>query len=200
MKKITRLIAALLLVVSIFSAMTSCDGQIKDIIDSIIGTNGDIQGGGGTNVEDDTPVTELTIKNGDKLTLTVGEVIQLQTNLKNSQAANIEWSASNSCATVSGGTVRAISEGTCMIYARYGKLYDKIIIQVVPEGYIGDNNDNNDDNGGNIGGNIGDENTDIDPSVDPYVDVDKDTFYANYTPLRWILGFLLSLSPRPYVG
>ena len=184
MKKITRLIAALLLVVSIFTAMTGCDAQIKDIIDSIIGTN----------------VTELTIKNGDKLTLTVGEVIQLQTNLKNSQAANIEWSASNSCATVSGGTVRAISEGTCMIYARYGKLYDKIIIQVVPEGYIGDNNDNNDDNGGNIGGNIGDENTDIDPSVDPYVDVDKDTFYANYTPLRWILGFLLSLSPRPYVG
>ena len=181
MKKITRLIAALLLVVSIFSAMTSCDGQIKDIIDSIIGTNGDIQGGGGTNVEDDTPVTELTIKNGDKLTLTVGEVIQLYTNLTDSQAAKIEWSESNSCVTVSGGTVRAISEGTCMIYARYGKLYDKIIIQVVPEGYVGDDNDNNDDNGGNIGGNIGDENTDIDPSVDPYVGVSKDEFYANYT-------------------
>lgn len=181
MKNLTKIIAALLLVVSIFTAMTSCDVNIKDMIDSIIGANGDIQGGGGTNVEDDTPVTELTIKNGDKLTLTVGEVIQLQTNLKDSQAANIEWSASNSCVTVSGGTVRAISEGTCMIYARYGKLYDKIIIRVVPEGYEGDDNDNNDNGGGNIGGNIGDENTDIDPSVDPYVDVNKDEFYANYT-------------------
>ena len=180
MKNLTKIIAALLLVVSIFTAMTSCDAQIKDIIGSIIGDSGNVPGDNTS--DDDAPVTELTIKNGDKLTLTVGEVIQLQTNLKDSQAANIEWSASNSCVTVSGGTVLAISEGTCMIYARYGKLYDKIIISVVPEGYEGEDNDNNDDNGGgNIGGNIGDENTDIDPSVDPYVDVNKDEFYANYT-------------------
>ena len=178
MKNLTKIIAALLLVVSIFTAMTSCDAQIEDIIGSIIGDSGNVPGGNTS--DDDAPVTELTIKNGDKLTLTVGEVIQLQTNLKDSQAANIEWSASNSCVTVSGGTVLAISEGTCMIYARYGKLYDKIIISVVPEGYEGEDNDNN-DNGGNIGGNIGDENTDIDPSVDPYVGVSKDEFYANYT-------------------
>ena len=183
MKKITRLIAALLLVVSIFSAMTSCDGQIKDIIDSIIGTNGDIQGGGGTNVEDDTPVTELIIKNGDRLTLSVGDVIQLYTNLTDSQAASLEWSTSNSCVTVSGGTVMAVSEGACIVYARYGKLSDHVLIQVVAEGADTGNGDGaGDGTGDDNSGNVGDTNTDIDPDVDPYVDVDKDTFYANYTP------------------
>ena len=183
MKKLTRLIAALLLVVSIFTAMTSCDVNIKDIIDSIIGTNDDIQGGGDTNVEDDTPVTELTIKNGDKVTIRVGEVIQLQTNLKDNQAANIEWSASNNCVTISGGTVRAIYEGTCMVYARYGKLYDKIIIQVVSEDYVGDDNNNDGDKDDDLGDTeVGDTNTDIDPTVDPYIGISKDDFYANYTP------------------
>lgn len=183
MKKLTRLIAALLLVVSIFTAMTSCDVNIKDMIDSIIGTNGDIQGGGGTNVEDDTHVTELTIKNGDKLTLSVGDVIQLYTNLTDSQAANIEWSASNSCVTVSGGTVMAVSEGACIVYARYGKLSDHVLIQVVAEGADTGNGDGaGDGTGDDNSGNVGDTNTDIDPDVDPYVDVDKDTFYANYTP------------------
>ena len=171
MKKITRLIAAILLVVSLVTALTGCAQQIQEIISQFVGDG------------DNTPttITELNIKNGDKIIIKVGDIVQLYTDAPGDVAAMIDWSASNDCVTVSGGTVRAISEGTCMVYARYGKLYDKILIQVVPEGYVGDDNDNNDNSGGNIGGNIGDENTDIDPSVDPYVGVSKDEFYANYT-------------------
>lgn len=181
MKKTTRLIAALILVISIFSAMTSCDAQIKEIIGSIIGDSDNTQQGDDKNQENDPPVTELNIKNGDKVILVVGDVIQLHTNLTDRQAANIEWSASNSCVTVSGGTVSAISEGTCMVYARYGKLYDKIIVQVVLEGVdSGDDGDKNDDIGNS--GNVGDTNTDIDPDVDPYAGISKSEFYSDYTP------------------
>ena len=162
MKKITRLIAALLLVVSLVTALTGCAQQIQEIINQFVGDG------------DNTPttITELNIKNGDKIIIKVGDIVKLYTDAPGDVAAMIDWSASNSCATVSGGTVRAISEGTCMVYARYGKLYDKILIQVVPEDYVGDD----------VGGNVGDSNTDIDPGVDPYVGISKSEFYANYTP------------------
>ena len=168
MKKITRLIAALLLVVSLVTAMTGCAQQIQHIINQFVGDS--------DNTSPST-ITELNIKNGDKVIIKVGDIVQLYTDVPDDVAAMIEWSASNGCVNVSGGTVRAISEGACMVYARYGKLYDKIIIQVTSEDYVGDDigNDNNT-------GNVGDSNTDIDPSVDPYVGISKSEFYANYTP------------------
>ncbi len=174
MKKIIRIIAMLLLVFSICSSLAGCE----EIISGILGDD--------ENQEQEITITELNIEGEEKLTLKLGDIIHLRTDAPKELAAGIEWSASNECVTISGGTVRAISEGACMVFARYGKLYDKVLIEVKDE-IIDDSfgNDGEDGgNGGNGGGNgsIGGTDTDIDPSIDPYAGVSKIDFYASYTP------------------
>ena len=206
MKKLTRLIAAILLVISMFSALVSCEGQIQDIINGILGETND-------QTPPEVEITQLNIEGEDRLTLEIGTIVHLQTDVPDEAAANVKWSASNECVTVSGGTVRAISEGACIVVARYGKYYDKVLIEVTDGEDVGgedntgntdnggsDNTGNSDNNTGNSGNNNtgnsgnnntgntgnsgsgnGGNNTDVDPSVDPYKSVTKAEFYANYT-------------------
>ena len=151
MKKITKIIAALLLVISICSALTGCE----EIINGLLG-NG---------TQQEVTITELNIEGEEKLTLNIGDIIHLKTDAPKELVASIEWSASNECVTASGGTVRAIREGTCVVFARYGKLYDKVLIEVVDEVVEdnfggGGNNSDDSSNDGNGRFTFGNVNTD----------------------------------------
>ena len=176
MKRLTRIVAILLLVFSICSAFTGCDKIISGIL-----------GGDGNNEQDqEITLTQLNIVGVERLTLKVGDIVYLSTDAPNELAAKIEWSASNECVTVSGGTVRAIEAGACVVFARYGKLYDKVLVEIKDDSIDGGNDgeDGGNSGNGNIGGggNIGGTDTDIDPSVDPYAGISKSDFYADYTP------------------
>ena len=168
MKKFTRIIATILLVVSLCSSLAACD--LSQLL------------GGGT-PQTDVTVEQLNISGDSRILMKVGDIVQLTTDVPDQLAANIEWSASNDSVTVSGGTVRAVSEGVCMVYARYGKLYDTVLVTVTSE-EEGSTDSGNDNSGNdNVGGDLGNDNSqDIDPDTDPYVGVIKSEFYANYQP------------------
>lgn len=177
MKRLTRIIAAFLLMVSVLTAFVGCDGKIEEIISGILGNE----------TQQGVTITELNIEGEEKLTLKIGDIVRLKTDAPKELVASIEWSASNECVTASGGTVRAVKEGVCIVFARYGKLYDKVLIEVKDE-VIDDNfgdgeddgNGNSGGNSGTIGGNVNMGDTEEKPDTDPYAGVIKSEFYASY--------------------
>ncbi len=153
-------------------------------------------------------ITSINITNGDNADMKVGETLKLSCDLPADLAGDVEWSVSNSCASVSeDGTVTALKEGLVLVFARYGKVYDRIMIMIssADSGSSGEDNSGNGgtggDNGntggdnGNTGGDNGnsgdgngsdsDENRDhigyqASVSFDPYAGMSEDDFYAGY--------------------
>ena len=173
MKKFDRFLAALLLIVSLCSALISCEFDISTIIP-----------GGGDGGQTET-ITELTILGEDRVIMQVGDVIQLKTNAPDHIAAQIQWTATEKCLEISGGTVRAISTGASIVTAKYGNLSDRVIIIVENKNEGNGGTGSGTENGGNSGGNdtqLPDQDLPEKPATDPYVGVNKTEFYADYEP------------------
>ena len=171
MKRFNRFLAALLLIVSLCSALISCEFDISTII----------PGGDGGKTE---TITELTILGEDSITMQVGDVIQLKTNVPDHIAAQIQWTATERCLEISGGTIRAISTGVSVVTARYGKLSDRVIITVSGESSGGSGTENGGTTGGGTNTELPDQDLPEKPATDPYANVDKVEFYANYEPAK----------------
>ncbi len=125
MKSITKVLAALLLIIAMLINTTSCD-----ILSGIIG-GGQSQGGG--QVEEkvdfyiDSPLT-VSMQIGEKLTL---KLIKSE-----SLTGDVVWTSSSSCATVEDGVVTAVSEGTAIIKVTLGDKVDRVIINVTEPEYV----------------------------------------------------------------
>lgn len=96
-------------------------------------------------------IQEINITNGGRLTLEVGNSVQLELDISDELSSKVEWSSSSNAATVSDtGTVKAVEVGTTAITAKYKDLSDTAIIEVVSESL-------------------------------EYDDSEKEAFYQNYT-------------------
>ncbi len=96
-------------------------------------------------------IQEINITNGGRLTLEVGNSVQLELDISDELSSKVEWSSSSNAATVSDtGTVKAVEVGTAAITAKYKDLSDTAIIEVVSESL-------------------------------EYDDSEKEAFYQNYT-------------------
>ncbi len=186
MKNFNRILAAILLIVSLCTALLGCEFDISTLIPG--GGSGD----GGEQIE---TITKLEILGDDRLQMDVGDVIQLKTNAPDNIAANIEWSATENCATVSGGTVHATKAGFTVVTARYGKLYDQVMIYIFEVANGGNSSDNKPDDGTetppdggtDVNPGVGTEDTpgggtEVKPDTDPYEGVTMAEFYADYEP------------------
>lgn len=181
MKSIKKLIAAWLLLLAILINAVGCD------LITGLGSQQSSQSG------------DFYINNEVSLDLKVGESIQLDLVGGNE---DVVWTSSSSCASVKGGYVVALAEGTAVIKAYYGGKSDSIIINVIEfitednagnGGNDTDDGKNDEDDGENDGDdNHGDVNigeggtvtkpTDDPVTSDPYKGVDKTEFYESYTP------------------
>lgn len=192
MKKFTRLIAALLLAAVLLTGLSGCEGDLSGMLAEIMSSLGQ--------TEDE--ITEINIANDDEgdITIKVGETIQLEIdNMSDANLANVIWSTVSPCISLSGGSVTGLSEGKATVFAQYGELVDKVIIEVMPgDGQGGTNDGENDDQGGTNSGGNGNENGDqnngndggntdhvgyqASVSFDPYKGMTEDEFYVDYIP------------------
>ncbi len=84
-----------------------------------------------TEVTSPVDIDELTILNGDRLTMQEGEHLQLRTNADVDGAHLLRWEASNACATVSDlGYVMAQKAGKVTITVTLGHLKDSVFIEI----------------------------------------------------------------------
>ena len=99
-----------------------------------------------------TSVSSFKILNGGRLTVEVGNSIQLRLDLASEYIGDVEWSSSGSAVKVSSsGLVTALEEGTASVSASWNSLTDTALIQVVP-------------------------------ANESYDDTEKEEFYLNYSP------------------
>ena len=153
--------------------------------------------------DDAEEITSINITNGDS-DMKIGETLKLSCDLPADLAGDVEWSVSNNCASVSeDGTVTALKEGVVLVFARYGKVYDRImiIISAADSGSSGEDNSGNGGTGGDNGntggdngntggdnGNTGGDNGNAGDHVgyqatvsfDPYAGMSEADFYAEY--------------------
>ena len=114
--------------------------------------------------------------------MSVGESVTLPLIIDDSIVGEVTWTSSHSCVSVENGVVTALSAGKAVVKAFIGEYNDGVIITVT-----GDDK-GNDDNNTSLGGGDTDSETVIVPGTqdpvkeDPYINVDVDEFYANYIP------------------
>ena len=123
MNKLTRILAALLLIFVLLFNTVSCD--------ILLGT-----GGGGQQIEKDenfyidAPLTvELKIGESYTVKLIKGEDL----------VGEVVWTSSSTCASVEGGVVTALSDGVAVIKATLGNKTDRVIINVTDPNASDDN-------------------------------------------------------------
>lgn len=96
-------------------------------------------------------IQEINITNGGRLTLEVGNSVQLELDISDELISKVEWESSSDAVTVTdAGVVKAVKVGTAAITAKYKDLSDTAIIEVVSESL-------------------------------EYDDSEKEAFYQNYT-------------------
>ena len=106
MKK--RIAAFLLSLFIVIAALSGCSPELSDNINSI------------------------QITDGGRITLEIGNSIQLKTDLPDFLASSVEWSSSGSAAMVDGtGTVTALAPGSAAITAEY-KGFTDVALVIVP--------------------------------------------------------------------
>ena len=188
MKSIGKIVASLLLIISLLLNIISCIPVTPDVD------------------KDESP---FYIDSDISIELNVGESITLTLIMDEDISGDVIWTTSHSHVSVENGVVTALSPGQAVVQAFLGEYSDGIIITVVGE--VVDDNDGDGDveaddeetpDQGNQDEDIKDEepkdppkegeDTDSetvtipgteDPiTEDPYVNVDVDEFYANYTP------------------
>ena len=77
-------------------------------------------------------VQSITIINGGRVTLKVGEYVWLQTDIPEEMQSQIKWSASNENVNVSkGGIVTGVAVGKVTVTATIGNVSDKVMFEVV---------------------------------------------------------------------
>lgn len=79
--------------------------------------------------------TQITIQNGESITLTVGDTLQLTTDAP--EDASLAWRASNAAITVShGGRITAVAPGEATVTVTLLTFTDSITVTVVPKGTV----------------------------------------------------------------
>lgn len=185
MKKILRLISALMLIIIIVFNTVSCD-----IISGLVG-NGNDPGGQESGSE------SFYIDGPANINLEIGESKQLDLVIGSALEGDVIWTSSSKSVSVVDGLITAISEGKAVIKAALGDKLDRVVVNVLsdepaiedPEKPIvpdtpdkpEDSDIENDINDGH-GETIIVPGTEDPVTSDPYVGVDKDDFYASYTP------------------
>lgn len=116
MKKLTRILAAIMLIFVLLFNTVSCD--------ILLGNNGDNGGQQGERDESfyiDAPLTvELEVGESYTVKLVKGEDL----------TGEVVWTSSSSCASVENGVVTALSDGVAVIKATLGNKTDRVIINV----------------------------------------------------------------------
>ncbi|MBQ8408095.1 MAG: Ig-like domain-containing protein [Clostridia bacterium] len=98
----------------------------------------------------------LSIVNGGRYTIGIGETVQLQVSVSDEAAGQLIWSSTSDCVTVSeSGLVTGVSVGKAAVKVRFGELSDTAIFEVV-----------------GVDGSLG----------DPYENMSAEEFYADYEP------------------
>jgi hypothetical protein len=134
-KRILSLIFVLLLFVSLFSGCDSFES------DKVLDTT-----------TQSTELSSISIINGGRLKLEVGNTIQLEHDIPEEYTQDVRWEVSNSSATVSNtGLVSALDAGTVAVTVTWNGVGDTALIEIVA------------------------------PSPD-YDDSEKDDFYEDYSP------------------
>ena len=182
-----KLIAILLIISAIVLSVTSCD-----VLSELIGEQ------------------TFSIKGESTVNMIAGETLTLKLTIPDGVEGDIVWTSSHSCAKVNDGVVTAVYPGTAVIKVTCGEYVDRVTVlitaapgseqkpdktpddttDVVPDDKPGDNQDDKPTDKPNpdtqyIVGDAGISNVpnpDDPITSDPYVNVDKDEFYANYTP------------------
>ncbi len=185
MKKINRVLSALLIVIMLCSVLAGCEFDINSFL------------GNEDEKTDKIEVSEINIKNGERIELKVGETIQLEVDVLDEALPHLKWSTSSKNIHLSGGTVTALDEGVAVVIVSCGFVSDSITITITAADDGNNDNDqgntdndqgntdddNNQGNTDNNQGNSGNDSTEpYGPDNDPYKDVSADEFYANYTP------------------
>lgn len=123
MNKLTRILAAILLIFVLLFNTVSCD--------ILLGT-----GGGGQQVEKDDDFyidAPLTVE------LKVGESYTVKLIKGEDLVGEVVWTSSSTCASVEGGVVTALSDGVAVIKATLGNKTDRVIINVTDPNASDDN-------------------------------------------------------------
>ncbi len=123
MKKLTKILAAILLIFVLLFNTVSCD--------ILLGT-----GGGGQQVEKDENFyidAPLTVE------LKVGESYTVKLIKGEDLVGEVVWTSSSTCASVEGGVVTALSDGVAVIKATLGNKTDRVIINVTDPNASDDN-------------------------------------------------------------
>ena len=187
MKRFVKLIATLLLVISLIFNAVSCDLLLPFIEDSLGGEQSGVKPDGGSTEEDndndsegdEEKEAEFYIKGDSSYDLTVGDMKALSVKRSAWLEGEIIWVTSNSCVAVENGVIIAREEGAAVITAILGDLSSSVVVTVSAKEDVKPEIPEEDD---------GRSETIIVPGTqdpvteDPYVNVDKDEFYANYTP------------------
>ena len=127
MKKITKILAALLLIFVFAFNIVSCN----------------------TPSNQETPNTNESadesfyIDSTSPLNIKVGDSVTFKVVKSDNLDGDITWTSSSSCASVDNGVVTALKEGTAVIRAHLGEHVDRVIINVLP--LDSDHNDSNHD-------------------------------------------------------
>ena len=103
-----------------------------------------------------TSVSSISIVNGGRLSIGIGETIQLKLNISEDNLDDVRWNASNGNVSVSpSGLVTGIASGKVSITVSLGNLRDTVLFEVIE-----------------VDGSMG----------DPYESISAEDFYASYEP------------------
>ena len=164
MKNLKRILAYLMLILSLSALLISCD----------MPNNGGV-GEAQTNID----LYSITVTNGGRITLATGASYTLETDVPEQYAEYVEYKASNTNITVTeDGVVTAVSEGKATVTVTCGDKAKDVVMFEIHEGTSetpptdGNGNENGNGNGDTDGG-------EIDLTSDPYENMSADEFYRN---------------------
>ena len=171
MKRINKLLTAVLLLIAIIFNTVSCEvisGELS--IEEWLGI---------AEKPDNSEEKAFYIDGPTSITLSVGESAELVLVKDSELQGEVIWTSSDSCVSVENGKIIALGEGTSVIKAALGDLYDRIVVKVEKAAASGGENNNQNDGRGET---VTVPGTEDPVKSDPYVNVDKEDFYENYTP------------------
>jgi len=125
-----------------------------------------------------TEISSLSITNGGRIILNVGDTVKLETDLPDGLTHKVVWTSSNDSVSVTPeGLVTALEEGKAAVTVSYLSFSDTAMIEVRGKSF--DDDAVTTDKATADGSNLGDDPSTV---LDPYANVSKEKFYSEYTP------------------